>query len=227
MANAEIEGKQCTLFYDYDCANGVLSSLSDDGKIEWLQRRMNMVFLDPMKILVPLSSPGFALLNQSFGDPPITGMLMMVSIIMNGIEALGSFLGKRSASNYENFELFVIKYLPEWAINIPSPYYENQSLAKIMWKSYRNGLAHSFAILHAGIEPIPGSDKYRIADEIVQIDVWKLFEDLQTAVVAMFNDVFNDPIIKKQFLCTFNKVYTCPNGNTGKMHTHSVGRNVL
>lgn len=137
----------------------------------------------------------------------MTAMLMMVSLILNGMEALGSLLTNAMSTKHTNFNTFVNKYMPGWNTMISSPHHGSKSLADILWKSYRNGLAHCFAILHAGIEDVPDPDKYHISSGVVQIDAWKLFDDLQVAVSKMFHDVRNDVPTKKQFLRRFDSVY--------------------
>jgi len=208
MANATIEGKDCTLFFDYDCTSGVINSLSDDGKIEWLERRMNMIFLDPLRKIIDRNSTVFSQLEHPPGEPPMTAMLMAVSLLMNGMEALGSFLTNLSDNN-KRFYAFVDKYMPTWTILVNSPHHWNKPLSEILWKSYRNGLAHSFVILHAGIEPVGGNSKYHISSGALQIDGWKLFDDLQLGVSQMFKDVRTDAGAKSLFLTRFNDVYNC------------------
>jgi hypothetical protein len=70
-------------------------------------------------------------------------------------------------------------------------------------------LAHSFAILNAGIEPDPNADTHHFNSGVIQIDAWKLFDDLQNGVTQMFSDVRSDPSAQKKFLRRFNRVYKC------------------
>jgi len=213
MPNATIEGHDCTLFYDYDCyQNGVLKKLSPTGKINWLQCRMNMIFLDPMKILTDRQSDVFKALEHP--DRPSTAMLMVVSLLLNGIEALGSFLTENDDAlpnkNYLRFSAFVNKYLaPDWTTNVTTKQHGTKPLSDILWKSYRNGLAHSFAILNAGIEDDKNGATHHFNSDVIQIDAWRLFADLQKAIVTMFNDVRNDLNVNKKFLSRFDKVYKC------------------
>ena len=207
MPNATIEGKDCTLFFDYDHDNGVLKALSDNGKIEWLEKRMNMIFLDPLRKIIDRKSNIFPQIEHP-GGHPMTVMLMVVSLLMNGMEALGSFL-TNSTNNNQRFFAFVSKYMSSWNAQVNSPHHGTLPLSGILWKSYRNGLAHSFAILHAGIEADDTNNKYHISGGVVQIDAWKLFDDLLLGVSQMFKDVRTNSSAKQLFIDRFNKVYDC------------------
>jgi len=209
MANAVIEGFECTLFYDYDCERfHILDQLSDDGKIEWLERRMRMIFLDPLAKIYDRTSIAHHELNFTEGGPPMTPMLMTMSLLMNGIEALGSFL-TTATGNKQGFEEFMNRYMPDWTVTITAPYHGTHRLSDILWKFYRNGLAHSFAILRAGIDDVPGTDKYMISDNVLQIDGWKFFPDLQHAFNQMFQDARTDNHIRTVLLGRFNDIYQC------------------
>lgn len=212
MPNATIEGHDCTLFYDYDCyQNGVLKKLSPNGKIEWLERRMNMIFLEPMKTLTDRNSDIFKALEHP--GRPSTAMLMVVSLLLNGMEALGSFLTENDEGlpnkNYLRFDAFVKRYLTNWTMNVTTKQHGTKQLSDILWKSYRNGLAHSFAILNAGIEPDANGGTHHINSDVIQIDAWKLFDDLQNGITQLFKDVRADPVAQKKFLRRFNIVYSC------------------
>src|SRR3990167_7682555 len=99
MANANIEGHDCTLFSDYDChRDHILPKLSDDGKITWLERRMRMIFLEPLSTLLDRDSKAYAELETPKGGSPRTSVLLSTSLLMNGIEALGSFLTDTSST---------------------------------------------------------------------------------------------------------------------------------
>ncbi len=209
MANATIEGFDCTLFFDYDChRDHILSQLSDDGRIEWLEKRMRMIFLKPLAKIYDRASVVYKELSSLAGGPPMTPMLMTTSLLMNGVEALGSFL-TRSSKNRRRFQKFMGKYMAPWTVTIVAPHHGRKRLSEILWDAYRNGLAHSFAILHAGIDEAPGTRKYKISDGVLQIDCWKLFADFHQAVNKMFGDVRLRGKTRSLFLQRFNEVYKC------------------
>lgn len=206
-----IEGHNYTLFYDYDYhRDKVLQLLSDDGKIKWLEARMNMIFLEPISSLFDRSSKAFNELETAQSGKPRTGSLIAVSVLMNGIEALGSFI-TNNKSKRNNFLAFINKYIPTWAIKINSPQHGKQPivLAIILWKAYRNGLAHSFAIEGAGIDVVNGQQKYKIDGNTLQIDIWKFFKDFKQGVTDMFSDVKSNSNSKRLFMNRFKQVYKC------------------
>ena len=91
MIHAQIEGKDFTLFYDYDqLRDKKLSKLTDDGKIEWFRLRTNFVFLEPLKRIFDRSSIAHCELNSTQQKPEPARMFMIAafSILLNGVEAL-------------------------------------------------------------------------------------------------------------------------------------------
>jgi len=65
IARATISGIEFTLYYDYDeLRDRKLSRLPDADKIEWFQRRMQYVFLEPLTRLYGGKTPGFRALNS-------------------------------------------------------------------------------------------------------------------------------------------------------------------
>ncbi len=207
----KIEGHDCTLFHDYDFhRDKILQQLTEDGKITWLEARMKMIFLEPISSLFDKSSKASIDLGTPQNGIPRTGTLISVSVLMNGIEALGSFI-TNNGSKKDNFFAFVNKYLPAWAIEVNSPQRGNQKIAltKILWKEYRNGLAHSFAIGGAGVDTVQGIDKYKIDGNTLQIDIWKFFNDFKMGVTQMLDDFRTDKKSRKQFMKRFKEVYKC------------------
>ncbi len=209
MPNANIEGHDCTLFFDYDChLNGVLKQLTDAGKIEWLRLRMKMIFLDPINKIADRRGTVYPSLEHPAAGSPMTAMLMVTSLLLNGMEALGSFL-TNSNNNNKRFYSFVNKYMSNWNVMVTTKQHGTKRLSEILWESYRNGLAHSFAILHAGIEDDQNNATHHFNNDVIQIDVWKLMADLQGAIDNMFADMQSNNGAKKMFMKRFNKVYTC------------------
>lgn len=210
MARINIEGHMCSLFMDYDkYPLNVLSQLSDYGKIEWLERRMNMIFLDPMRKIYNRKSIAHKELHRQKNRNPMNPMVMMFSLLLNGAEALGSFLTLYNgrSKNYIRFDTFISSYMENWAQNVNVPGEGNKKISKFLWGKYRNGLAHSFAILNAGIDDVRGNDLYEIKDNILQIDGWKFFRDLTIAINKMFNDLRNNSPLRTTFIRRFNMEY--------------------
>ncbi len=95
IVRAHIEGKDFTLYYDYDqLRDGKLSPLTEGGKIDWFRLRMQFVFLAPIERLFTAKSPAYRELNSTKPDdlPARSSVIASFSLLLNGIEALGSWL---------------------------------------------------------------------------------------------------------------------------------------
>jgi hypothetical protein len=97
-----------TLFYDYDeLRDGKLSKLSSvDEKIEWFMYRMEAVFLNPLRKLFDRESAAHKELNSPPKTVwPWTAMMTgTFSLLLNGIEALGSFLPECNKITKEHYQ---------------------------------------------------------------------------------------------------------------------------
>ena len=205
MANAIINEIDFTLFYDCDqLRDKKLSRLSDKGKIEWFAKRMEFVFLKPLTILFDKS---FEEKNSKDGNGTFT--IMSFSILLNGVEALGSFLvplkdkkknGKyTSGKNRDCFLEFIKKYMSEWNKNkIPDK----------LWKNFRNGIAHAFVIENGGIDYDADSVRFRTTKQgTLEIGPQAFFKDFQNGLACFFKDVGSKTDIKRVFLDNFKEYY--------------------
>jgi hypothetical protein len=116
IARATINGIEFTLYYDYDeLRNRKLSRLPDADKIEWFRCRMQYVFLEPLIRLYGGKTPAFRALNslKAQEQPPSSSVMPAFSVLLNEIEALGSFL-TRSEQNRLRFFAFIETYMQSW-----------------------------------------------------------------------------------------------------------------
>ena len=66
IVRRRIEGKDCTLHYDYDQIDRrILSHLSPGGRVEWFEHRMQFVFLEPLKALYGGKTAAHRALNST------------------------------------------------------------------------------------------------------------------------------------------------------------------
>jgi hypothetical protein len=174
VGEKRIEDDVFTLFYDYDeLRDRKLSKLSPAGKIEWFKSRMGAVFLNPLRKLFDRDSDAHKELNSAPNSEwPWTAIMTgAFSFLLNGIEALGSFLPqvttntieherKKNAPNYFAFKEFIKQYMSNWDICVENTDYRGKNGAKydkvylpqILWKYFRNGIAHAFVVQGGGIE---------------------------------------------------------------------------
>ncbi len=208
---AQIEGMEFTLFYDYDqLQDEKLSRLTDDGKIEWFRLRMDCVFLEPLRRLFDTRSTAFRELNSDDKRPFTLFAIAAFSVLLNGIEALGSFLpplnsGKRKKR--DNFVAFIQAYMRRWDIKVLGTSYRTTYLPDILWRHFRNGIAHGFVIEGGGIDYDADATQYLVINGYLEIGPLAFFHDFLTAVQTFLADVQSTR--RPAFLVRFQEVYPC------------------
>jgi len=211
MAHAKIGGKEFSLFYDYDqLRDKKLSQLSNNGKIKWFQLRTSAIFLEPLKRIFNRSSTAHQELNSvSQHDQPFrTFTIAAFSILLNGVEALGSFLATNpKPKNWDNFYAFIRNYMKDWDTKVLGTSYRKDHLPWILWKHFRNGIAHSFVIEGGGIDYDADVSKWRVKNGRLEIGPTAFFKDFLVGVKAFFADVKSKK--RLSFLSRFKKVYPC------------------
>ncbi len=191
---AVIDGFEVTLNYDQDQLDRrFLTSMSDPGKVEWFRLRMGMVFLAPMARIFDTGSVAHRELmtNPDEMEPFRNVMIAAFSVVMNGVEACGSFLRpvanqRRPGEKYKNFRRFISSYMPEWDADIEG--LDPPSLVRHLWEHFRNGIAHGFVIDHGGIR-IGFGNRWEVRGDYVHIEPVMFFRDFQKGLEAMFTDV--------------------------------------
>ena len=219
VGKKRIENDDFTLFYDYDeLRDGKLSKLSVDGKIEWFRHRMKAVFLSPLRKLFDQTSD----VHKQLNSPPNTEwpwsafMTATFSILLNGVEALGSFLpysktfvhehNKNRGKNYFRFRGFIQSYMPDWDVEIPGTSYQSSYLPEILWDHFRNGIAHAFVVEGGGIEFEADPTRWKIKwGRYLEIGPIRFFEDFEKGVTNFFEDAKSK--YRKEFLSRFEVAY--------------------
>ena len=182
-----IERKKFTLFYDYDRKK--IQKLSDLGKKEWFKKRMEMVFLNPLSKI-------FDQKNNELNNSETFFLIGAFSMLLNGIEALGSFMTS-SQSNHERFKIYIEDYLKNWS-----------SYEYDLWNYFRNGIAHSFTIEKGGIQYLSGNLTHTKRNGLLKIDPKKFFEDFKKGLALYFLDINkNNTNVGRNFMKRFNSVY--------------------
>lgn len=224
-----IEGIQLTLFYDYDqLRDWKLSSLTDDGKIEWFRLRMEMVFLEPLRRVLNRKSLAYRELNSSQKSlwPRAAFMTAAFSILLNGVEALGSFMPhdskitkehyKKSGSNYFAFKAFIKEYMKDWDTEVQGTSYKDRNgnvykrayLPLVLWDHFRNGIAHAFVVEGGGIEYMKKPLKWKAeSNGQLEIEPVRFFEAFLIGVNKFFVDIKSKHRIS--FLKRLKVTYPC------------------
>ena len=208
---APIEGVDFTLFYDYDqLQDEKLSRLTDDGKITWFRLRMDCVFLEPLRRVFDTNSIVYRELKSE--EPPFRSFLIAsFSILLNGVEALGSFLPPLKSTkreNRDNFVAFIKTYMRRWDINVAGTRYQTNYLPDILWRYFRNGIAHGFVIKGGGIDYDADATQYLVRPKgYLEIGPLAFFSDFLIAARTFLTDI--QSTYRTSFLGGFRKVYPC------------------
>lgn len=161
-----------------------------------------------MKPLTILFDKSFEKENSKNGNGTFT--IMSFSILLNGVEALGSFLvppgdkkdknGKYvQGINKKCFLEFIKKYMSEW---------DKNSIGDKLWKHFRNGIAHAFVIENGGIDYGADLIRFRTTEQgTLEIGPQVFFKDFQEGLKCFFNDVRGKDKIRLVFLDNFREYY--------------------
>jgi hypothetical protein len=219
IGTIEIEGMEFTLFYDYDqLRDGKLTKLSEDGKIKWFEFRTEMVFLEPLRKIFNRESVAHKELNSSpeADWPRAAVMTPAFSILLNGVEALGSFLNysktfvhehnRKRGKNYFAFREFIRTYMKDWDVKVQGTSYKSSYLPEILWEHFRNGIAHAFVVEGGGIEYEVDPQRWLIKwGSYLEIGPIRFFEDFQKGVTNFFEDANSKHLTN--FLSRFKETY--------------------
>ena len=165
---------------------------------------MEYVFLTPLKSLYSGRTPAYRALNSMKQDdlPARSFVIATFSVLVNGIEALGSFMTGKPSSNRGNFLAFIKTYMHEWDRNVPSG-----DLPELLWKHFRNGIAHGFCIQGGGIDNEADRTRWKESHGHLHIGPNAFFEDFRMKVEQFFDDVQNSQERRQRFLRRFQQVY--------------------
>lgn len=139
-----IEGQDFTGFFGSGFDANKLRALSHAGRVEWLKFRFSLVFMTPFKGLVALDS----------GNCYV--WLCVTNLLCGAVEALASF-EFQGRDPMLRFSGFVEKYFkPDWKtplnLHDPQPHRSPATKpAEHLYKYFRCGLEHSFAIEWGGL----------------------------------------------------------------------------
>ena len=165
-----IDGRDWSLFKDYD--KPYYPYLSLRGKIEYLEKRGQLILLDPLEEIK----------KKSLGaEKDEYYWLCLVTLVCCGIEAVGGYLiGRdRIGRNRDAFTEFVRKYMRPYAR------YRFE-----LWKYFRNALAHGFCIERGSVELKLKKPAQRIKG-IVKINADKFLDWFRKAFFNYIQDLRN------------------------------------
>jgi hypothetical protein len=110
--------------------------------------------------------------------PDSSALLIFGVSLCCAIEAAGKFLTGGSGSNQQRFIAFVDRYM--------APDFQVVSIGgarnvEMVWKHFRNGLTHGFAVRHGGFEGHPTDPYFRVAtvygQQCLELNPTRFFDD--------------------------------------------------
>ncbi len=172
-----IDFKNLTGWIDYDRAQ--LPSLTDKQKVAYFVKRLNMTLIKPLRNLYKGISK----------DKKESAILLFGTCICCAIEALGKFHnGGSGHGNESKFKSFLHAYMHA---NFSTRVLDGAGYDRILWKFFRNGLAHGFAISHGGFEHGPQYFRERSigGKKTLIIDPKHFHNDFKKAVSRYIKDL--------------------------------------
>jgi len=184
-----IDGRDWTLFKDYDKPNYVYLSLQ--GRIQYLEKRVQLILIDPLEEIKQRSLAKNT--NEYY-------WLCLVILTCCGIEATGAYLiGKdNKGRNKEAFTTFIKKYMKAHAR------YRDD-----LWKYFRNALTHGFCIEKGSIELNLSRPAQRI-NGTVKINADEFFDEFNKGFLKYIDDLRKSnkkTKILKNFEKTWNWIF--------------------
>jgi len=186
-----IDGREWTLFKDYD--KPYYPTLSLQGKIEYLEKRVQLILIDPLE---EIKRKSLAKETDEYY------WLCIVTLVCCAIEATGAYLvgrdrksAKKKRANFRAFESFINEYM-----SVYKPYVDD------LWSYFRNGLAHGFCIEKGGIELNLTKPAKRDAKVGVQINADEFFDNLKRGFSNYIEDL-RKQLVGAKIIQNFEKTW--------------------
>lgn len=182
---------------DYDRSK--LRSLTDNERIDYFERRVRLVLLNPLRRLLATEI-------VVHGEESSALLIFGVSVCC-GIEAAGKFLAGGRGGNGQRFDAFVKRYM---AVEFQCEKVCGLTYGDALREHFRNGLAHGFAVRHGGFEGVAEQPYFAVREiagtDALEINPTRLFEDFAEAFDKYLKDLRTalptDPIF-----VDFNRVF--------------------
>jgi hypothetical protein len=199
MNNAGLRG-----WLDYD--RDKLPALTAAEQIDYFEKRVRLVAVNPLRrILATEISPA----------PDSSALLIFGVSLCCAIEAAGKFLDGGRGSNQQRFAAFVDRYM---APDFKMVTIGNERNVALVWKHFRNGLAHGFSVCHGGFEGHPSEPYFRVATvhgkQCLEMNPTRFLDDFQHGFERYLADLrraaSTDPI-RQDFHAVFKDVFVLGN----------------
>ena len=180
-----------------------LPSLTDNQRIDYFEKRLNLV------LLVPLEHMYRDLMKK--GNRRSSPLLCFSTCICCAIEGLGKFSTGKTRSNGagKRFRAFVASFMdPQFS----NKKFNSKRYVDLLWDDFRNGLAHGFTIKHGGFEHCASYFQEKPIDGFKQleIDPTHFFEDFKQAISEYLKRLRASSLsdtVRKHFNKAFTDLY--------------------
>jgi hypothetical protein len=184
---------------DYDRPS--LNLLAPTERIDYFEKRVRMVVVTPLERV---------LTNEVNISPDTSAVLIFGVSLCCAIEATGKFLtgGKNEQDkNQKRFFAFLNGYMSS---EYQSQTVGGQTYGQVLWRHFRNGLAHGFAVRHGGFEGNRGEAYFatrQIAgQDSLLVNPYLLFHDYLLGLGRYLAELRRYPPSDQLFV-DFNKVF--------------------
>ena len=185
---------------DYD--RDKLPALMPPQEVDYFEKRVRLVAINPLRRI---------LATEITPTPDSSALLIFGVSLCCVIEAAGKFLTGGRGGNQERFTAFVNQYMVAdfQAVNIGG-----KRNVETVWKHFRNGLAHGFAVCHGGFEGEPSEPYFKVATVsgqlCLKLNPTRFFEDFVAGFERYLADLraasLGDPL-RKDFDLVFEDVF--------------------
>jgi hypothetical protein len=132
-----------------------------------------------------------------------------MAIMLNGIEALGSFLRPDISGrdkNKKRFQAFLSQYMSNWTASVPA-LGKTLDVAEILWTHFRNGIAHGFYIERPGSLEFLKERRFEYDGEVLRVCPQHFFHDLDRGVATYFASLEGEVDVLRRFRERFDVVH--------------------
>lgn len=174
-----------TGWIDYD--RHLLPALSPAERVSYFEKRVRLVLLNPVDHLLNHS-------DEAIGRKDSSALLMVGVSICCAIEATGRFFKGNLASTPRNknfFNAFLYNYMDK-RFQLMS--LGEKSYGDIVWKHFRNGIAHGFVVSHGGFEDNAGDyfgEKTICGHKALVLNPFRFFNDFRQGFEKYLADLRN------------------------------------
>lgn len=164
-----------TGWIDYDRPQ--LPQLNPLERVDYFEKRVRRSVVNPLR----------RILDTEIEPTPDSSALLIFGVsTCCAIEALGKFLNGGRGNNSDRFYAFLHKYM--------NTDYQSQRLGttpfgEILWKYFRNGLAHGFTICHGGFEGPEGTPYFTVKGSMLMICPTELYRDFVRGFEQYLSDL--------------------------------------